>query len=109
MALAVLAVASPRAHAGGEGHEDWDAYKVRVVPFWFYSHPSGRFTAEDRRGFFDLQADVGFNSYSTFSGKLDWKFTRKNHLFLVATDFHQSKNFTLNRTIVFRGQTYPMN
>jgi len=109
MALAVLIIGCPRAHATGEEHEDWDAYKVRFGLFWFYSQPSGRFTSQDRSGFFDLQADVGFNSYSTFYGKVDWKFTRKNHLFLAATDFQQSKNFTLNRTVVFRGQTYSAN
>jgi len=102
-------MASPRARAGSEEHEDWDAYKLRFGLFWFYSQPSGRFTSENRTGFFDLQADVGFNSYSTFYGKMDWKFTRKNHFFLAATDFDQAKTFRLNRPIVFRGQTYNVN
>jgi hypothetical protein len=99
----------PRARAGSEEHEDWDAYKLRFSLFWFYSQPSGRFTSEDRSGFFDFQKDVAFNSYSTFYGKMDWKFTRKNHLYLSATDFDQSKTFRLNRTIVFRGQTFNVN
>jgi len=102
-------MASPRARAGSEEHEDWDAYKFRFGLSWFYSQPSGRFTSENRTGFFDLQADVGFNSYSTFYGKMDWKFTRKNHFFLAATDFDQSKTFRLNRPIVFRGQTFNVN
>ena len=108
-ALAVLVMASPRARAGSEEHEDWDAYRLRLGLSWFYSQPSGRFTSENRSGFFDLQKDVGFNSYSTFYGKVDWKFTRKNHLFLAATDFDQSKTFRLNRPITFRGQTFNVN
>jgi hypothetical protein len=102
-------VASPRARAGSEEHEDWDAYKLRFGLFWFYSQPSGRFTSENRSGFFDLQKDVGFNSYSTFYGKVDWKFTRKNHLFLAASDFEQTRTFRLTRPIVFRGQTFNVN
>lgn len=30
-----------------------------------------------------LHRDVGYNSYSTFSGKLDSKFTPKNHIYLA--------------------------
>jgi len=30
-------------------------------------------------------------------------------LFLAATDFDQTKTFRLNRTIVFRGQTFAVN
>jgi hypothetical protein len=102
-------MAGPRARAARDDHEDYDAYKLRFGLFWFYSQPSGTFTSQDRSGFFDLQKDVGFNSYNTFFGSVDWKFTRKNHLYLTATTFDQSKNFTLNRTIVFRGQTFNVN
>jgi hypothetical protein len=102
-------MAGPCARAGSDDHEDYDAYKLRFGLFWFYSQPSGTFTSQDRTGFFDLQKDVGFNSYNTFYGSVDWKFTRKNHLYLIATTFDQSKNFTLNRTIVFRGQTFNVN
>jgi hypothetical protein len=107
--VVILMLAGPRAVAGSEEHEDYDAYKLRLSLFWFYSKPSGSFTGESHNGMFDLQKDVGFNSYSTFFGKLDWKFTRKNHLLLSATDFNQSKTFTLNRTITFRGQTFALN
>ncbi|HEY6307897.1 MAG TPA: hypothetical protein VI488_15710 [Candidatus Angelobacter sp.] len=86
--------------------EDWDAYKLRFDAFWFYSQPSGTFTSKGNTGFFDLQADIGFNSYSTFTGKADWKFTRKNHLSFIATNFDQSKTVTFNRTVVFQGQTF---
>lgn len=108
LALFALVAAVPQARAGDKDKdkEDWDAYKLRFDLFWFYSQPSGSFTSAGGIGSFDLQKDVSFNSYSTFSGKVDWKFTRKNHLYFIATNFDQSKQFTLNRTIVFQGQTY---
>lgn len=86
--------------------EDYDAYTIRFDGFWFYPQPTGHFTGANNSGTFDLNADVGFQTYSTFAGGLDWKFTRKNHLFFEATLFDQTKNFTATRTIVFRGQTY---
>ena len=62
--------------------------------------------AAGHNGFVDFDRDFGFNNYSTFLGKLDWKFTRKNHFYLVAAPFIQSSQVTLSRTIVFRGQTF---
>lgn len=109
LGLALFAlVALPLAHASDDDKEDLDSYKLRFDLYWFYSKPSGSFTSSGANGLgsFDLQRDIGFNSYSTFSGKIDWKFTRKNHLYFVATDFSQSKNFTANRTINFQGQTF---
>jgi hypothetical protein len=107
-ALALLVLFAAPAYAGDKDKdkEDWDAYKLRFDLGWFYSEPSGSFTSKGNTGFFDLQADIGFNSYSTFVGKVDWKFTRKNHLYFIGTDFDQSKAVTLNRTVVFQGQTF---
>ncbi len=93
LALFALLAAVPQAHAGDK--EDWDAYKLRFDLSWFYSQPSGSFTSKGNTGFF-----------STFVVKVDWKFTRKNHLYFGASNFDQSKQFTVNRTIVFQGQTY---
>jgi hypothetical protein len=108
IALALLVLFAAPAYAGDKDKdkEDWDAYKLRFDLFWFYSEPSGSFTSKGNTGFFDLQADIGFNSYSTFTGKVDWKFTRKNHLYLIGTDFDQSKTVVFNRTVVFQGQTF---
>jgi hypothetical protein len=109
LALLSLVTAVPQAHAGDQDKEDWDAYKLRFDLFWFYSKPSGSFTSKGNIGSFDLQKDINFNSYSTFTGEVDWKFTRKNHLYFIATDFDQSKTVTLNRTVVFQGQTFAIN
>lgn len=87
-------------------HEDFDAYKIRLEGFWFYAHPTGNFTGANNSGTWDLNADVHFQTYSTFVAGVDWKFTRKNHLFFEVVPFNQTKSFTTTRTIVFRGQTY---
>jgi len=100
--LLVIAVPFLRAQSG----TDFDEYKVRIDGFWFYSSPTGSFQDATTGDIISLHKDFGFGSYSTFSGKLDWKFTRKNHLYLVGSAFDQSRQTVLQRTIVFRGQTF---
>ena len=67
----------------GQSVTNFDEYKVRIDGFWFYSNPTGNIIS--------LHKDFEFGSYSTFAGKLDWKFTRKNHLYLVGSAFDQSR------------------
>jgi hypothetical protein len=86
--------------------QDFDAYKVRLSGFWAYSTPSGSLQGSSDSGTINLQQDLGFNSYSTFVGKIDWKFTRKNHLYFAATPFNSSRQTVLDRTIDFQGQTF---
>lgn len=62
--------------------------------------------AAGHNGFIQFNNDFAFNTYSTFMGRLDWKFTRKNHLYFTSAPFNQSNQVVLNRTITFRGQTY---
>ena len=100
--LAGIAAIVPRLHAA----DDFDSYKIKISGSWFYSKPSGTFQSANGSGTVDIVKDLGFNSYSTFSGKLDWKFTRKNHLFLVVSPFDLSRQTALTRTIVFQGQTF---
>ena len=102
--ILVIAVACPQLYAADR--DDFDSYKLRVEGFWFYSHPTGDFESAAHSGIVNLQGDVGFSSYSTFSGKIDWKFTRKNHLYFAATPFNRTKQFVTNRTIVYQGQTF---
>jgi len=83
-----------------------DEYKIRVSGFWLYSTPTVTLEAAGHNGLVDFNRDFGFNNYSTFIGKFDWKFTRKNHLYFVAVPFIQSRQVVLNRTITFRGQTF---
>jgi len=88
----------------GEG--DADQYAVRVSGFWFRSSPVVRLEAAGHNGFIQFDRDFGFSDYSTFLGRIDWRFTRKNHLTFTAAPFNQSNQAVLNRTITFRGQTY---
>jgi hypothetical protein len=89
-----------------QDNEEFDSYKVRIEGFWFYSNPTGDIQGSRENGTIDLSKDLGFNSYSTFSGKLDWKFTHKNHLYLVGSSFDQTRQHVLSRTITFQGQTF---
>lgn len=87
-------------------NEDFDQYEVRIGGFWLRSSPTVTLEAAGHNGFVDFHRDFGFNDYSTFLGKFDWKFARKHHFYVVVAPFRQSNQTTLNRTIVFRGQTY---
>ena len=86
--------------------QEFDDYKLRIDGFWFYSNPSGNFQGAADSGAVDVQEDLGFSTYSTFSGKIDWKFTHKNHFYLAGSPFNQSRQTVLNRQITFQGQTF---
>ncbi|MGA7413682.1 MAG: hypothetical protein WBW33_24615 [Bryobacteraceae bacterium] len=90
------------------GDYDLDEFKVRITGMWFFTNPTGTVQASgsDPLGNFNLTKDFGFNSYSTLTGKVDWKFTHKNHLYLAVSPFSQSHTSVLNRTIDFQGQTF---
>jgi hypothetical protein len=103
-AVLLLFAAAPAIVSAQE--EEIDQYKIRVSGFWFYSSPIVTMEASGHNGFVNFNQDFGFNNYSTFGGKVDWRFTRKNHLYLVSSPFNQSNQVTLTRTIVFRGQTF---
>jgi hypothetical protein len=91
-------------------HEDFDAYKLRIDAAWFYASPSGYIQASTTNSMIttpiDLQKDLGLPDYSTFIGKVDWKFTRKNHLYLAAVPLNKTHQTTLTRTFTFQGQTF---
>src|SRR5215471_10262456 len=101
--LVGIAGMAPRLHAADD---DLDSYKLKISGSWFYSEPSGTFQSSSGAGTVDIVKDIGFGSYSTFAGKLDWKFTRKNHFYLVGSAFDSSRQTSLTRTIVFQGQTF---
>lgn len=101
---ALLALAVLPLH--GQSEDEFDSYKLKVSGFWFYSNPSGSVQGSNDTGTIDLQKDFGFESYSTITGKIDWKFTHKNHVYLIGSSFDQTRQATLIRTINFRGQTY---
>jgi hypothetical protein len=89
-----------------QAQEEFDSYRLRLEGFWVYSTPSGTFQGVADSGAVDLTRDLNFNDYSTFYGKADWKFTHKNHFYVVAIPFNSSRQVVLNRTITFQGQTF---
>ena len=98
--------ATPYLHAQENQDEDFDTYKLRVDADWYYSNPTGSIHGANDADTIDLTKDLGFESYPTFSGKVDWKFTRKNHLYVLGIPFNTSRQTVLNRTLTFRGQTF---
>lgn len=108
LALLMLLTTAPVARAGDQ-HDEFDSYKVRMDGSWFYSKPTGHFSSQGNTGLLDLSQDIGFRSYSSGLGKLDWKFTHKNHFYFVYSNFTQSKDVVLNRTITFQGQVFNIN
>ena len=86
--------------------EDFDAYKLRIDAGFYYSNPTGSIHGASDNDTIDLTKDLGFQSYPTFSGKVDWKFTRKNHLYVTIIPLDTSRDTVLNRTFTFRGQTF---
>ena len=103
-AILVVLVLSFQLHAASD--DDLDAYKWRIDGLWWFSQPTGSFQGTNNSGSFDLSKDFGFNSYSTFSGKVDWRFKRKHHLLLGVNPVFSSRTTTLGRTIEFQGVTY---
>jgi hypothetical protein len=104
--MSVLSVLIVTPFLQAEEHEEFDQYKLRVSAGWYYSNPSGYIHGANDTDTIDFQKDLGFSSYSTFSGGLDWKFTHKNHLFVDFIPYNFTRQHVLNRTIVFEGQTY---
>jgi hypothetical protein len=105
LALLLTFVVIPQI-ASTQDDEGIENYKVRVMALWFRSSPTVTLEAAGHNGLVNFSRDFNFNDYSTFSGKFDWKFTRKNHLYFVVTPFNQSREAVLNRTITFRGQAF---
>jgi hypothetical protein len=103
----LLLIVNIPALAFGQGAEgDAEQYSVRFSGFWLYSYPTVTLEAAGHNGIIDFNHDFAFNEYSTFLGKADWKFTRRNHLYFSSAPFNESNQAVLNRTITFRGQTF---
>lgn len=106
-AIAVFLVAVS-AFACGQDGKDLDNYKWRVEGDWWLSHPSGFFGTNGSNNYVNVNRDLGFNSYSTFSGKIDWRFRRKHHLLFSVAPVVVERTRTIDRTIEFQGQTFAL-
>lgn len=101
LAILTLTVLLPDLKA--QQSEEFDNYKIRFDTAWFYSNPTGSVKAQSDSVPVDLHRDLNFGSYSTFAGKVDWKFTHKNHFYVVIIPLWSSKTTTLSRDIVWDG------
>jgi hypothetical protein len=104
--LLCVLVSPPRLQA--QSTEEFDSYHVKIGGFWVYATPTGTLqgSASTDLGPVDLVKDLHFDTYSTFFGKLDWKFTHKNHIYVFGSRLTSSKETVLTRTITFDGKTF---
>jgi hypothetical protein len=108
LAVAVFMVACVASGYASDG-DDLDNYRWRVEGNWWFAHPSGHFGLQSGNNYFDINRDFGFGNYSTFTGKVDWRFGHKHHFLLNVTPNNNSRTVILSREIVFEGQTFPVN
>jgi hypothetical protein len=106
LVLAVLGIFAIPQTAAAQSQDEFDNYKVKLDGYWVYSNPSGTFQGANDSSSVDLQGDLHFNQYSTFVGKIDWKFTHKNHLYVQGFAFNSSREVVLERDVTFQGQTF---
>ena len=104
--ILLLLVAMSGACLSAQEEGDFDAHSFRFDGFWFYSQPSGSFHGTGSQGRFDLQRDAEFNSYHTGASRIEWKFTRKNHLYFGFLPINQSKQTSLSQSVTYQGQTF---
>src|SRR6516162_742638 len=106
--LCMLGLLTTAAKSQAQSTEEFDNYHVKLGGFWVYATPTGTLqgSASTDLGPIDLVKDLHFESYSTFFGKLDWKFTHKNHLYVFGSRFTSSQQTVLTRTFTFQGQTF---
>jgi hypothetical protein len=101
--IAFLLLLGLPATVHAQKQEEFDEYKIRFDAGWFYSNPSGTVRAQGDTNPVNLVKDLNFSSYSTFAGKVDWKFTHKNHFYVVIVPLWTSRTTTLSRDIVWAG------
>jgi hypothetical protein len=96
------------ARSEAQSAEEFDHYHVKFEGDWVYATPTGALqgSASTDLGPIDLVKDLHFETYSTFFGKLDWKFTHKNHIYVFGSRLSSAKETVLTRTITFDGKTF---
>jgi hypothetical protein len=105
LALSFLILLTPAA-VQARRSDEFDEYKVRLEACMFYSNPSGYIQGASDTVPVDLQKNMGFNSYATFTGKVDWKLSHKNHLFVWVSPFYTSRQTTIVNGFTFKGQVF---
>src|SRR5271169_4885033 len=83
--LATLALAR------AQDAEDLDNYKVRVEGSWWLAHPTGYFGLNGSHNYINFNDDFGFNNFSTFTGKIDYRYRHKHHFLFSVTPIYESR------------------
>lgn len=83
-----------------------DNYRFSLNTNWWFSNPSGFFRGAAETDDINIHRDLGFGSYSTFSGRMDWHMTRRQHLIAGFSPVLSDRTTTLQRTIEYEGNTY---
>jgi hypothetical protein len=92
--------------ATAQDQRDLDNYRWRVEGDWWLAHPSGYFGTNGSDNYFNVDRDFGFSNYSSFTGRVDWRFRRKHHFLFGISPVTSTKTVTAERTIEFQGQTF---
>jgi hypothetical protein len=102
----VLFLFAAIATASAQDNKELGQYTWQVDAAWWFSNPTGSIHGTNNSGSFDLSRDLGFGSYSTFSGTADWHFKRRHHLLLRVAPVKSERSVTLANQIEFQGVTY---
>src|SRR5580698_5860379 len=91
---------------GQEKISDPEAYKIQFGGQFWYATPTATLAGSSTQVPIDFDKSLGFQTYSTFNGGVDWHFKKKHHLFFIASPNQTSRSSILNQTITFRNTTF---
>jgi hypothetical protein len=92
--------------SGQENAPDPEAYKIQFGGQFWYATPTATLAGSSTQVPIDFDKSLGFQTYSTFNGGVDWHFKKKHHLFFIASPNQTSRSSILNQTITFRNTTF---
>jgi hypothetical protein len=91
---------------GQEKASNPEAYKIKVGGQFWYATPTATLAGSSSQVPIDFDKTLGFETYSTFNGGVDWHFKNKHHLFFIVSPNQTSRTVVLNRTINFENSTF---
>ncbi|HEX8814499.1 MAG TPA: hypothetical protein VF753_03275 [Terriglobales bacterium] len=106
MILIVLILSAISIASAADGDGGPDDYRWRVTGNWWLPNPSGYFGLQNGNNYFNVNKDFGFGRYSTFTGKVDYRFRWKHHILFDISPISDSRTVAIARTIQFQGQTF---
>jgi hypothetical protein len=91
---------------GQEKDSDPEAYKIEFGGQFWYATPTATLAGSSAQAPIDFDRSLGFQTYSTFNGGVDWHLKKKHHLFFIVSPNQTSRTTVLNQTITFRNSTF---